>query len=79
LERWVKNYCVEVYQVVNGAPSPLDPEIIEADTDQSAAEKLCGAQLVKDGPCSKLAAFVWPEGAQQKMVPFYRTEQVSSQ
>ena len=71
----MKIYQVEIYRTVNGFPTPIELESIEADTDISAAEKLVGGKLVRNGPWCTLVAFVWPEGHQEKMTSLFRAEQ----
>jgi hypothetical protein len=45
-----------------GQYRPRDPQGVTADTSLRAAEKLCGAGLVKHGPHDRLAATVWETG-----------------
>jgi hypothetical protein len=73
----MKTYRVEIYRTVNGFPTPIELESIEADTDISAAEKLIGGKLVRKGSWRKLAAFVWPDGDPTKMVSFFWADQAS--
>jgi hypothetical protein len=68
------NYSVQVSAFDSeGRYTPLDPQDIAADTSIQAAQKVCGAGLVRHGPHDRLAATVWEKGTGNPYpVRFYR-------
>lgn len=70
------NYSVQVSAFdSDGRYTPLDPQVIAADTAILAAQTVCGAGLVQHGPHDRLAATVWEKGTDNPYpVRFYHAQ-----